>query len=134
MLPTELAATEDGLATIDGAAALQTTIVVAVLLLLAETGSLAADATIAVLLIIVPTGVAPPTCTTTCNCAVSLAATAAFEKTTLPESLPTAGAVKVQPVPLITAAETKVVLTGSASVTVTFEAEFAVELFEKLIV
>jgi len=55
-----------------------------------------------------------------------------LEKTTLPVP-PTAGVVVVQPEPVVTAAETKVVFAGTASVTVTLVA-LSGPLFLKLIV
>src|SRR5690348_672412 len=80
----------------------------------------------------VPLAVLALTLTTMVNTAVSLAATVAFEKTTLPVP-PTAGAVVVQPLPVVTVADTNVVLAGTASVTVTDCASLG-PLFTKLMV
>ena len=62
------------------------------------------------------------TLTTIVKTAVSPLATVAFEKTMLPVA-PTAGAAVPQPAPVVTAADTNVVLAGTASVTVTVEAD-----------
>src|SRR6185295_8797735 len=70
--------------------------------------------------------------TTIVNTAVSPAATVAFENTTLPVP-PTAGAVMLQPLPVVTTADTNVVLAGTASVTVTVCASLG-PLLAKLIV
>ena len=91
---------------------------VAVEELFAGNGSVVELAAVAVFEMIVPCSVPALTLTTIENVAVWPAATVAFEKTTLPVA-PTAGAVVVQPVPVVTAAETNVVLAGTASVTVT---------------
>src|SRR3954463_11040242 len=93
--------------------------VVAVAVLLPEVGSVVVVAAVAVLVTVVPVGVAASTLTTMVNTAVSPLATEAFEKTTLPVP-PTAGGLGiVQPEPVVTTADTNVVLVGTASVTVT---------------
>src|SRR5262249_31260322 len=66
----------------------------------------------------VPEVVFELTFTTMVKTAVSPVATVALEKTTLPVP-PTAGALVDQPVPVVTEADTNVVLAGVASVTVT---------------
>jgi hypothetical protein len=92
--------------------------VVAVDVLLAGLVSVVAVAAVAVSLITVPLAVLLFTLMTNWNTAVSLAVTVAFEKTTLPVP-PTAGADVLQPVPVVTDAETNVQLAGTPSVTVT---------------
>src|SRR5712692_2405331 len=92
------------------------TVVVAVLLLLPEVGSVVAVAAVAVLLMIVPSAVLELTLTTMVNTALSPAVTVAFEKTTLPVP-PTAGELVLQPEPVVTTADTNVVFAGTASVT-----------------
>src|SRR5436853_7462680 len=94
------------------------TVVVAVAVLLPGVGSLVVEAAIALLLIVLPLAALGLTLTTIVNTAVSLLGIDAFEKTTLPVE-PTVGAVVVQPDPVVTVADTKVVLAGTASVTVT---------------
>src|SRR5262249_13098368 len=84
------------------------------------------------LLIVAPLAVFELTLTTIVNTAVSPAVTGSFEKTTLPVP-PTAGALVLQPVPVVTVADTNVVFAGTASVTVTFAASDG-PLFTKLIV
>jgi len=61
-------------------------------------------------------GVAILTFTSILNEAVSVAATVAFEKVTVPVP-PTAGDEVLHPIPVFTAADTKVVLAGSVSLT-----------------
>src|SRR3954464_13743782 len=93
--------------------------VVAVAVLLPEVGSVVVVAAVAVLVIVVPVGVAASTLTTMVKTAVSPFGTDGFEKTTLPVP-PTAGGLGiVQPLPVVTTADTNVVLAGTASVTVT---------------
>src|SRR5436305_442465 len=94
------------------------TVVVAVALLLPGVESVVEVAAVAVLLIVALLAVVALTFTTMVNTAVSPAATVAFEKTTLPVP-PTAGCAVDQPVPVVTVADTNVVLAGTASVTVT---------------
>jgi hypothetical protein len=108
------------------------TVVVAVAVLLADDASPAALAATAVLVIVDPFGVLAATFTTIVNTAVSPAATVALENTTLPVP-PTAGAVVLQPVPIVTVADTNVVLAGTASVTVTVGASLG-PLLTKFIV
>src|SRR6185369_376302 len=98
--------------------ALVATVVVAVPVLLPGVGSAVVAAAVAELVIVAPLAVLALTFTTIVNTAVSDGATAAFENTTLPVP-PTAGAVGVQPVPVVTTADTNVVFAGTASVTVT---------------
>src|SRR5438132_462758 len=93
------------------------TVVVVVAELFAAFESLVDDATLAVLLMLVTAGFVL-TLTTILKVALSLGATEALEKTTLAAS--PEGIVVVQPAPLVNVAETKVVLAGTASVTVTF--------------
>src|SRR5690349_15452699 len=94
------------------------TVVVAVPVLLPGVGSVVAVAATALLLMVAPLAVLALTWTTMVKTAVSPAATVALEKTTVPVP-PTAGAEVDQPVPVVTIAETNVVLAGTASVTVT---------------
>src|ERR671927_10060 len=94
------------------------TVVVAVPVLLAGVGSVVVLAAVAELLIVAPFAVLALTLTTIVNTAVSPATVVAFEKTTLPVPR-TAGALVDQPVPVVTVADTNVVLAGTASVTVT---------------
>jgi len=109
------------------------TVVVAVPVLLPEFGSVEPlVAAVALLLMIVPGGVPALTFTTIWKAAVSPLPTLAFEKTTLPVP-PATGELIVHPVPVVTAADTKVVLTGTASVTVVLEATLGPPLL-KLIV
>src|SRR5436305_1317470 len=77
-------------------------------------GSAVVEAAVAALVIVVPVGVVASTFTTIVKTAVSPAATVAFEKTTLPVP-PTAGCAVDQPVPVVTVADTNVVLAGTAS-------------------
>src|SRR5207237_2925569 len=97
--------------------AMGSTVVVAVAELLLGFGSGIELAAVAVLLMTVPCSTPALTFTTTVNTAVSLMPTFAFEKTTLPVP-PTAGADVLQPLPVVTLADTNVVLVGTASVTV----------------
>src|SRR5438128_10882742 len=92
--------------------------VVAVAVLLAGVGSVVVVAAVAVLVTVVPVGVVTSTLTTMVKTADSEAATVAFEKTTLPVE-PTVGADVLQPLPVVTTADTNVVFVGTASVTVT---------------
>src|SRR5437667_373147 len=94
------------------------TVVVAMPVLLAGVGSVVVAAAVAELLMVAPLAVLLLTLTTIVKTAVSPAATVALEKTTLPVP-PTTGALVLQPEPVVTTAETKVVLAGTASVTVT---------------
>jgi hypothetical protein len=98
------------------------TVVVAVPVLLPGAGSGIELAAVAELLITVPCTVPALTLTTIWNVAVSPFATDAFENTTFPVP-PTAGALVLQPVPLVTVADTNVVFAGTASVTVVVTAE-----------
>src|SRR5690242_18487501 len=98
--------------------ALVCTDVVAVPVLLAGVGSVVVLAAVAELEIVAPFAVEELTLTTIVKTAVSPVTDVAFEKTTLPVP-PTAGALVDQPVPVVTTALTKVVLAGTASVTVT---------------
>src|SRR6185295_12082205 len=112
--------------------AIALTVVVAVPVLLPGVGSVVTAAPTALLVIVVPFGVPEFTLTTIENVAVSPAATVALENTTLPVP-PTAGALMLQPLPVVTAADTNVVLAGTASVTVTVWASLG-PLLTKLIV
>src|SRR5437870_5828373 len=94
------------------------TLVIAVPVLLPGVGSLVVLAAVALLVIVELCAALGLTFTTIVNTAVSPAATVALEKTTLPVP-PTDGALVLQPVPVVTEADTKVVLAGVASVTVT---------------
>src|SRR5207253_1693259 len=95
------------------------TVVEAVPVLLPGVGSVVVVAAVAELLMVAPLAVLALTWTTIVKTAVSPAATVAFEKTTLPVP-PTAGGLGiVQLAPVVTTADTKVVLAGTASVTVT---------------
>src|SRR5437763_1834627 len=95
-------------------------------------GSAVVLAAVAVLVIVVPLTAVGSTFTTMVKTAVSPLATVALEKTTLPVA-PTAGALTLQPLPVVTVAESKVVLVGTASVTVTVCASLG-PLLTKLIV
>ena len=97
------------------------TVALTTLLLLPGVGSVVVAATVTVLVMIVPPAVAEPTCTRTSKVACSPAATDAFEKTTLPVP-PNAGALVVQPLPVVTFAEKNVVLAGAGMVAVADEA------------
>src|SRR3954471_2637739 len=113
--------------------ALVCTVVVAVPVLLPGVGSVVVLAAVAELLIVAPFAVFELTLTTIVKTAVSPAATVDFEKTTLPVP-PTAGGLGiVQPEPVVTTADTNVVLAGTASVTVTICASLG-PAFWKLIV
>src|SRR5262245_14261148 len=90
------------------------TVVVAVPLLLPPVGSVVVVAAVAVFVIVVPLAVLAFTATTIWKTAVSAAATVALEKTTLPVP-PTAGELVLHPVPVVTEADTNVVLAGTAS-------------------
>src|SRR5204863_6422437 len=107
-------------------------VVVAVPMFFAGVGSVVVLAAVAELLIIAPLAEFELTFTTILNTAVSPAATVAFEKTTLPVP-PTAGALTLQPLPVVTTADTNVVFVGTASVTVTVCASLG-PLLVKLIV
>jgi len=85
--------------------------------LLPPLGSVIELAAVTEFVITVPPAVPRFTCTTIVNTAVSPLGELAFEKTTFPVP-PTAGEVMLQPVPVVTAADTNVVLAGTASVTV----------------
>src|SRR6185503_8459536 len=114
--PANTGSGESLLVTARSAAAL--TVVVVVPVLLPGVGSVVVLAAVALFVIVVPLAVLEFTFTTIENTAVSPATTVAFENTTLPVP-PTAGAVMLQPVPVVTIADTNVVLAGTASVTVT---------------
>src|SRR6266852_4204725 len=75
--------------------------VVAVPVLLLGSGSVVVLAAVALLVIVVPVAVPAFTITTIVNTAVSPLVTVAFEKTTLPVP-PTAGALVLQPDPVVT--------------------------------
>src|SRR5215470_13173704 len=92
------------------------TLVVAVAVLLPAFGSVVALAAVAVLVMVAPLPTLALTLSTMVKVAVVPAANVALEKTTLPVP-PTGGVVMVQPAGAV--AETKVVLAGTASVTVT---------------
>src|SRR2546425_13077177 len=109
------------------------TVVVAVPVLLPEFGSGVVLAAVAELVMIVLLGVLPFTFTTIVNTAVSPPTTVALEKTTLVPVLPTGGEDTLHPLPLLTLAETNVVLAGTVSVTVTVCASLG-PLLTKLIV
>src|SRR5512132_4106766 len=81
-------------------------------------GSAVVDAAVAVLAMPVFSPALELTLTTMVKTAVSLTATEPFEKTTLPVP-PTAGVLVLQPLPVVTVADTNVVLAGTASLTVT---------------
>src|SRR5262249_29491366 len=108
------------------------TVVVAVAELFPGVGSVVVLAAVAVLVMVEPFVALALTLTTTVKTAVSAFGTEAFEKTTLPVP-PTAGALVLQPVPVVTVADTNVVFAGTASVTVTVCAVPG-PLFTKLIV
>src|SRR5438132_1201708 len=93
--------------------ALVCTVVVAVLLLLPGVRSVVVVVAVAVLLMTVPLAVFELTLTTMVKTADSEAVTTAFEKTIGPLVL------VLQPLPVVTTADTSVVLAGTASVTVT---------------
>src|SRR5262249_19700436 len=82
--------------------------------LLPEFVSVVVVAAVTELEIVAPSAVFELTLTTMVKTAVSLAATVALEKTTLPVP-PTAGALVDQPVPVVTVADTNVVFAGTAS-------------------
>jgi len=109
-----------------------TTVVVVVLVLLPGVPSAVVLAAVAEFVITVPLGVAVLTFTTMVNTAVSPPATGDLEKMTFPVP-PAAGADMLQPLPVVTTADTNVVLAGTASVTVTELAELG-PLLTKLIV
>src|SRR2546423_1854216 len=94
------------------------TVVVAVPVLLAGVGSVVVVAAVALLLMTVALVVLLLTLTTIVKTALSPATVVAFEKTTLPVE-PTEGALTLQPLPVVTTADTNVVFAGTASVTVT---------------
>src|SRR4051812_32501963 len=99
--------------------ALVCTVVVAEPVLLPGIGSLVVEAATALLLMVLPLAALALTLTTIVKTAVSPFGTEAFEKTTLPVP-PTAGGLGiVQPLPVVTTADTNVVFVGTASVTVT---------------
>src|SRR5687768_2003182 len=92
------------------------TVVVEVPVLLAGLGSVVALAPTALLVIVVPAAVLELTFTTIVNVAVSPGSTVPFENTTFPVP-PTGGALMLQPLPVVTIADTNVVFAGTASVT-----------------
>jgi hypothetical protein len=108
------------------------TVVVAIALLLPGVGSVVVLAAVAVLVIVAPVATPLSTLTTTWKVAVSPLATEAFEKMTLPVR-PTAGIEETDQPGLPVIAETKVVLVGVGSVTVTVLAPLG-PLLMKLIV
>src|SRR6185436_15893387 len=109
------------------------TVVVALAELFALTVSGEVVAVVAVFVMIVPLVTLVSTLTTIVNTAVSEPATSAFANTMLP--VPPAGtrSVRAQPGDAVVA-ETKVVPTGTASVTVTLLAVLTAELFLKFTV
>jgi hypothetical protein len=94
------------------------TVVISVKLLSAVSESAVAEEADTVFEMLLPQAVLALTLTTTSKIAVSPLNELALEKTTFPVA-PTPGVAILQPVPLVTPAETKVVLAGTASVTVT---------------
>src|SRR5882724_5324724 len=110
--------------------ALVLTVVVAVPVLLPLLGSVVDAAATPLFVMVEPPATFELTFTTTVKTAVSPLATLALEKTILPVP-PTAGAETLQPDPVVTTAETKVALAGTASVTVTVCASLG-PLFVKL--
>ena len=92
------------------------TVVVAVALLLAGVGSVVEELTVAVLEMTVPLAVVESTFTTMVKLALSPLPIVAFVHVTVPLA-PTAGVVQVQPAAALS--ETKVVCSGSGSVTLT---------------
>src|ERR1044072_4851347 len=114
--PTQTGSGESVLVTATSACAI--TVVVVVLELLDVLLSGVGLATVVVLVIVVLCVVLTSTLTTMVKTAVSPATVVALENTTLPVP-PTAGAEVLQPVPVVTVAETNVVFAGTASVTVT---------------
>src|SRR6266850_1129537 len=130
-----LAVTGSGVSVLDVIcrSAFTCTVVVVLAELFALTVSSDVVAAVAVLVIIVPEVTLVLTLTTIVNTAVSAVATSAFEKTMLP--VPPAGTTSVRAQPGLTVvAETKVVLAGTASVTVTLLAGLTAELFLKFTV
>src|SRR5947209_12571061 len=125
LLPAKLGSGESLL--VIARSALVCTVVVAVPVLLAATGSTVVLAAVALLVIVAPLAVLALTWTTIVKTADSPATTVAFEKTIGPEVL------TAQPLPVVTPAETNVVLAGTASVTVTICASDG-PLLAKLIV
>jgi hypothetical protein len=103
------------------------TAVVAEAILLPLLVSVSVAEAVTELLIVAPLAVDEGTCTTIVNTAVSPAVTADFEKTIGPEVL------VLQPVPVVTTAETRLVPDGTASLTVTVLASLG-PLLAKLIV
>ena len=99
-------------------------------LLFAAFGSEAAELTLAVFVIVVPTGVAALTCTTRVKVAVADTMSELFVDVTFPVA-PTAGVVLIQPAGAVN--ETNVVLAGIASVSETLVASLG-PLFVTLIV
>lgn len=75
-------------------------------------------AAVAVLVMTVPSAVAESMCTTIVNVALSALITVVLLNVIAPVP-PTAGAVVIQPLPVVTVADTNVVLAGTVSVTVT---------------
>ena len=130
MPPTQTGSGESLFVTARSACAI--TVVVAVALLLPGVGSVVAVVAVAVLLSIVLCGVLALTLTMMLKTAVSEAVTVAFVNCTVPVP-PTAGADVLQPLPVVTLADTNVVLAGTASVTVTVCASLG-PLLTKLIV
>src|SRR2546423_192509 len=108
------------------------TVVVAVPVLLAGVGSVVVVAATALLVIVAPLVVLLLTLTTIVKTALSPATVVAFEKTTLPVE-PTEGALVDQPLPVVTTADTNVVLAGTASVTVTVCASLAPLLLKLMV-
>src|SRR5262249_44070070 len=108
------------------------TVVVAVLELLAGVGSVVADVAVAMFTIALPLAVLLGTATTIWKAAVLPAGKVGLLNTQVPVP-PTGGAAPLQPVPVITAAETNVVPAGTLSDTWTALASLG-PLLMKLIV
>src|ERR1044071_4090919 len=116
LLPTQTGSGVSDLVTARSAWAI--TVVVAVAVLLPGVGSVVAVVAVAELVMMVLCGVLALTLTTMVKTAVSPAATVALENCTVPVP-PTAGCVLLQPVPVVTVADTNVVFAGSVSLTLT---------------
>src|SRR5438105_1719131 len=109
LLPAKLGSGESLL--VMARSALVCTVVVAVPVLLPGVGSFVVLVATALLIIVEPLAVLALTLTTMLKTADSPAITVAFEKTTVPVP-PTAGALVLQPLPVVTTAETNVVFAG----------------------
>src|SRR5262245_19860259 len=112
--------------------ACETTLVVAVLLLLAALLSALSAVVVAVLVSVVPAGVAAPTLTVMVNVAISAFGTFAFSKVIVPVPPAATESVRVHPTGRAPV-ETNVVLAGIASVTLT-PVELSDPLFLKTMV